>query len=130
MILLDTDVCVELLRGNTRVVEQRRRVQDEVAISFMTVGELYYGAAKSTRVDHNRSLVECFLVTVRCLQSDMAVMERFGTLKASLVVRGEVLPDADILIAATALTHCDLLVSGNEEHYARIPGLRTSNWIR
>ena len=130
MILLDTDVCVELLRGNTRVLEHQRRVRDEVAISFMTVGELYYGVAKSTRREHNRNLVECFLVTVGCLQSDIAVMERFGAIKADLVVRGEMLPDADILIAATALTHCDLLVSGNEDHYGRVPGLRTANWIR
>ncbi len=130
MILLDTDVCVELLRGNTRVLDHRRRVRDEVAISFMTVGELYYGVAKSSRPEHNRNLVECFLVTVGCLQSDVTVMERFGIVKADLVARGEVLPDADILIAAAALTHCDLLVSGNENHYSRIPGLRTANWLR
>ena len=47
MTLMDTDVCVELLRGNKRVIEHRRKVTDEVAISFMTMGELFYGAEMS-----------------------------------------------------------------------------------
>ena len=31
MKLLDTDVCIEILRGNARVIERRRRTPDEVA---------------------------------------------------------------------------------------------------
>ena len=130
MILMDTDVCVELLRGNKRVIEHRRKVADEVTISFMTMGELYYGAERSSNPSHNRELIERFLLSVTCLQSDRPIMEKFGILKAELAVRGEILPDADILIAATALTWGDSIVSGNKAHFARFNGLKVMDWSR
>lgn len=130
MILMDTDICVELLRGNRKVLAHRRQTAGDVAITFMTVGELFYGAERSNRPEHNGNLVECFLISVHCIHSDRAIMTRFGTLKADLVARGLILPDADLLIAATALIYGKLLVTGNEEHFSRIPGLRLANWIR
>jgi len=128
--LMDTDVCVELLRGNQRVIEHRRKVADEVAISFMTMGELFYGAERSSHPAHNRELVERFLLSVTCLAADRPLMEKFGALKAALATRGELLPDADILIAATALTWSAALVSGNKAHFARFPGLKVMDWTR
>jgi tRNA(fMet)-specific endonuclease VapC len=127
---MDTDVCVELLRGNKRVMEHRQKSADEVAISFLTMGELFYGAERSSRPLHNRELVERFLLSVICLQSDRPLMEKFGTLKAELVARGEILPDADILIAATALTCGGSLVSGNRAHFRRFVGLKIMDWTR
>ena len=130
MTLMDTDVCVEMLRGNKRVIEHRLKVPDEVAISFMTVGELYYGAERSSRPAQNREIVERFLLSVICLQSDRSLMEKFSTLKAELAGRGELLPDADILIAATALTWGGSLVSGNRAHFARFASLKVVDWTR
>lgn len=130
MTLLDTDVCIEILRGNARVLDHRRRHEGPVAISFMTVGELFYGAARSADPEHNRPLVERFLLSVSAIHSDRMVMERFGLLKADLARRGEPLTDADVLIAATALARGATLITGNTAHYARIPGLRFENWIR
>jgi predicted nucleic acid-binding protein len=130
MILMDTDVCVELLRGNKKVLAHRQHAVGDVAITFMTMGELFYGAERSSRPDHNVNLIECFLLSVDCIHSDREVMIRFGRLKADLVGGGLVLPDADLLIAATALVHCEYLVTGNKDHFSRIPGLRLANWIR
>jgi predicted nucleic acid-binding protein len=79
---------------------------------------------------HNRELVERFLLSVTCLQFDRSLMEKFGAVKAELVVRGEILPDADILVAATALTCGVSLVSGNKSHFARFAGLKVMDWTR
>ena len=130
MILMDTDICVELLRGNQRVIERRRNVAGEIAVAFMTVGELFYGADRSTQPARNHELVERFLLSVTCIHSNRHIMERFGNLKAHLATRGETLPDADILIAATTLTHADAVVSGNQAHFARFPGLTVLDWTR
>ena len=130
MILMDTDVCVELLRGNKSVIEHRRNVADDIAVSFMTAGELFYGAERSSRPAHNRILVERFLLSVLYLQSNRTIMQKFGTLKADLADRGELLPDADILVAATALSHCELLVSGNTAHFSRFAGLKVEDWAK
>ena len=54
MILLDTDICIELLRGNAKVIEKRQGYDEKVAISFMSVAELFYGA--ENRRFENRKL--------------------------------------------------------------------------
>jgi tRNA(fMet)-specific endonuclease VapC len=130
VILLDTDICVELLRGNPQVVRRLQQSAGEVAISFMTVGELFYGVERSDQPQQNRGALERFLLSVVCLNAGRDVMEKFGTLKASLARRGEILPDADLLVAATALTRCDLLVTGNTGHFARIAGLKVADWTQ
>ena len=63
MILFDTDICVEILRGNRSLAEQRKAYDEPVAVSFMTVAELYYGAYKSSRVTKTTMERCTFLVT-------------------------------------------------------------------
>jgi len=129
VILLDTDVCIHILRGNRKVIEERKKHPDQVAVSFMTVAELYYGAEKSANPAKNRSLIEQFLLTLAVINSNNQIMHRFGMLKASLEGLSIPLADADLLIAATALESCNLLVTGNKKHFSRIANLSLANWI-
>ena len=64
MIILDTDVCIEILRGNKNVFEKRKAVNEKIAISFMTVGELFYGAEKSKYRSKNITLVDEFILSI------------------------------------------------------------------
>ena len=130
MILLDTDICIELLRGNRRVLECRARSTETAAIAAMTVGELFYGAEKSHRPAANRSAVEQFIVTVPILHTTLPILRSFGRYKADLDRQGTPVSDADVLIAATALDGCTELITGNTEHFSRFPGLRLGNWLR
>ena len=130
MILLDTDVCIEILRGNKKVIQERERVSDDVTISFISVGELFYGAYKSNASQKNIKLVETFLLSLPIVQSDREIMEKFGQLKSTLSTSRTLLPDADILIAATCLSKCTALVTGNTAHFKRFDGLRMENWLR
>ncbi|MDX1478817.1 MAG: hypothetical protein R3301_13985, partial [Saprospiraceae bacterium] len=101
-----------------------------LAVAFMTVGELYFGAYKSSRPVHNQNLVDRLVKTVTMIHSDALIMMKFGKLKAELSSAGRPLPDADVLIAATAILHCTGLVTGNEAQFARFTELRTENWLR
>ena len=130
MILLDTDVCIELLRGNAGVIEKRQVREEKVAISFMSVAELFYGAEKSDATVENTTLIEQFLLTIEIIHSDLEILRKFGELKAGLGKFGNILADADIFIAASALVRCNLLVTGNIRHFKRIDSLRIENWIR
>ncbi len=129
MILLDTDICIHILRGNNKVIEERRKYPDQVAVSFITLAELYYGAEKSANPLKNRSLIEQFLLTLAVIHSDNQIMQRFGKLKAELEGLSKPLADADLLIAATALEKCNLLVTGNVKHFKRIEKLALANWV-
>ncbi|RPI59864.1 MAG: PIN domain-containing protein, partial [Lysobacterales bacterium] len=67
MKLLDTDTCVEVLRGNEHVIERRAAEDDDVTTTWITAAELYYGAAKSSAPEHNRALVTRFLETLEII---------------------------------------------------------------
>ena len=129
MRLLDTDTCIEILRGNRAVIERRSEVRDVVGTTWMTAAELHFGAARSNRPAPNRRVVAEFLETMPVLGLDAPAAERFGALKAKLEGAGRRLADADLLIASMALASGSILVTGNTSHYARIPALQTENWI-
>ena len=130
MILFDTDTCIELLRGNREVIVRREQELDAIAVSFMTVGELFYGAEKSPRPAHNLERVERFLTTVFRVDTDLEILRRFGGEKARLQQQGVPLPDADVLIAATALCRDARLITGNLRHFQRFENLQVEDWSR
>lgn len=130
MILLDTDVCIELLRGNYVIMEKCKKYDDEIAVSFMTAAELFYGAELSGQRDKNMLLVESFLLTVEVIHSDLEILKKFGELKGRLSQQKLLVADADTFIAATCFIKCDKLITGNTRHFARFDGLKLENWIK
>ena len=50
--------------------------------------------------------------------------DTFADVRRKLRMSGNMAPDLDVLIAATALAHGLTLVTGNLRHFARVPGLR------
>ena len=129
MILLDTDICIELLRGNKSVFEERQKCDDQIAISFMTAGELYYGAERSHNRIKNTNIVDQFILSVDLINTDLEILKKFGELKAKLYNQDVMLPDADILIASTTFVKCNKLITGNTKHFYRFDNLIIENWI-
>lgn len=130
MRVLDTDTCIEILRGNQAVVDRRAQVRDLVVTTWITACELYFGAARSMKPDENRALVARFLETLPILGLGRAAARVFGDVKAALRAEGAIVADADLLIGAIAAARGAIIVTGNQRHYGRIPGLATEDWIR
>ncbi len=130
MILLDTDVCIEILRGNKKIIEKRIDCDERIAICFMTVAELYYGAEKSKYSQKNINVIEEFLLSVAVINTDLEILKKFGQLKNDLYKNNILLPDVDILIASVAITKCTKLVTGNKKHFNRFDNLKIENWIK
>jgi len=128
--ILDTDTCIELLRGNERVIERRRRTRDLVATTWITAGELYFGAAKSQRPETNRQVVDEFLTTLDVLGLDQSAARAFGINKGLLETAGQIIPDADLWIGAIAIATGGTIVTGNTRHVGRMAGVKTEDWIR
>lgn len=129
MTLIDTDICIEILRGNKSVLNKRKKEDDILAVAFMTAAELYYGVQKSTNPVQNSLLIDEFLLTMNIIHTDIPILKTYGELKVQLEGRGFPLADADLLIAATALIKCEKLITGNIKHYNRIEELKIKNWI-
>jgi tRNA(fMet)-specific endonuclease VapC len=51
-------------------------------------------------------------------------MEIFGRTRSGLRRAGQLIPDLDLLIGATALHHDLILLTRNRRHFTHIPGLR------
>lgn len=130
MILLDTDVCVAYLRGVPAIVEQlQSHLDEDLRLPAMSAAELFYGAEKSDQRDDALEKVTALLELLPVVQTDDAALRAFGSVKALLERAGLPLPDADILIGATALSHGCPLATGNLRHFSRIPGLRILDWF-
>jgi predicted nucleic acid-binding protein len=56
------------------------------------------------------------------------IIMRAAELYADLKRRGQLISDADLLIAATALEHGRVLVTNNVAHFQRIPNLPVISW--
>ena len=129
MTILDTNICVGILRGDENVLAAYRRNAGNVAISAMTVGELFFGAEKSEAVEKNRRIVERFVDAIPVVQTSNEIMRRFAVEKARLKTKGKPVEDADYIIAATALTMSSPIATGNTKHFSRFPDLVLENWF-
>jgi len=128
--VLDSDTCIGILRGRESVLALRAAEPDDVATTWVTASELFYGAAKSAQPDANAALVVRFLNTLPVLAPDLASARLFGEVKARLANVGHPVADADLFIAAITLSRGATLVTGNRRHYERIPGLVVEDWLR
>ena len=115
--------------GSGRWAETKKTL-DEVATTWITACELCYGAAKSRSPQKNQTLVSEFLATLRIVGLNHPAAEDFGQMKSALERAGNMLADADLIIAAITRAHGASLITGNRRHYDRIEGFRIEDWIR
>jgi len=129
--ILDTDICIYWLKGNQKIEQMAMKVGlDSICVSFITISELYYGAFKSEKVQENLALVGKLQERLTIVESDSNICSNFGRLKAHLEKKGTIIDDADLFIAASALTTKSVLVTNNEKHFDRIEKLKLENWSK
>lgn len=126
--LLDSDVCIEILRGLAEPQRDRLRSWAPLAVSTVTAAELAYGAERSGRPAHALRQVDVLLEGMTVLPLDEASARRAGAVRAALARAGTPIGPHDVLIAATALTHDLPLVTGNVREFQRVTGLVVEPW--
>ena len=102
---------------------------EQIAVSAITVAELQHGAAKSQQPERNRQALMEFLLPFSLLDFDCAAAAAYGVIRADLEVRGAPIGPMDRLLAAQAISRDLVLVTNNTREFARVPGLRTANWV-
>ena len=117
MYFLDSDVCIELLRGRLPLTCQLMRQSDPrlFGIPAVVEAELRTGARKSVRAQENQLLLERFL-------------DPFARIRAQLEAEGRVIGPNDLLIAATTVARGATLIAGNVREFQRVPGLDVESW--
>ena len=98
MILLDNDICIELLKGNKRILQRRDQYDGSVEYAY-DHAELYYGAERLGNL--SKIWIQLRTCSIEIVHTDISILKRFGMIKAHLQKQGEPIADADILIASS-----------------------------
>ena len=101
----------------------------DVAISSITVSELFYGVAKSSKPNENTIALQEFLQPLAVIDFTAADSIIYGRVRTELEAKGQVIGAMDMLIAAIALSRGLILVTNNEKEFSRIKNLKLENWV-
>ena len=128
--LLDTDILSELFKGhklvNSRAAEYIRE-HGRLTISHISKYEILKGLkAKKAQKQIDAFIKFCALNIVLPITDN--VILKAADIYAYLKEQGALLSDADILVAAIAITNNVVLVTNNTAHFSRIEGLQLDNW--
>ena len=119
--MLDTNICIYIIKNKPLNVRKKFESYNfgEIAISSITVSELYYGAYKSSKQEQNLLSLNNFLSPFNIIEFDIECALAYGKVRAEL----------DMLIASCSLAKNFTLITNNLKEFKRIKGLKVENWI-
>jgi len=130
--LLDTNICIYIIKKKPIAVIKNllRYNPGDVAISTITVAELNYGIAKSSRPIENAIALEQFMQPLSIIDYSSGDALVYGKIRVTLEKKGTPIGAMDLLIASQAVNRNLILVTNNEKEFKRIKELRIENWTK
>ncbi len=126
--LLDTSVLIDLMRHKGPAEDFiASHIGEELTTSAICEAELNEGIYRENennipkRLDEKKKLFEPFS---QIISFDSKQAEIAGQIRADLSLKGSLIGDIDILIAAAAISQNATLVTKNTKHFQKIPGLQ------
>lgn len=128
--LLDTNILSDLVRNPRGVVAAQIGKVGEVSVctSIIVAAELRYGAFKSSSATLAER-VDLILSALEILPLEAPADREYAALRHHLTSQGTPIGPNDLLIAAHALAHDLIVVTGNVGEFARVPALKIENWL-
>lgn len=128
--LFDTNILVHLNRHHDRELATRiQSVLGSSGISSISAMEMYYGAAKSARVEDNFIKAKSLLSIIPTFEFTELDAYETGLLRAELTQSGTPIGPFDVCIAGQARARKLTLVTANTREFERVSGLRVENWL-
>jgi tRNA(fMet)-specific endonuclease VapC len=128
--MLDTDTCIALIKRYPVALKKLRgKSIGQVGLSSITLGELAFGAGKSSRPREAHEALQEFLLALEIAAFDDASAMRYGEVRASLARRGKPIGPLGTLIGSHAHALDAILVTHNTREFAQIEGLRLEDWM-
>lgn len=129
--ILDTNVCIDALRGREKVVERLTAcLPKECFISVITELELFQSADRAPEEyrKEERAKVSRFVASLQTLPFDSGCARIAARLNAELLNIGTPVSITDVFIAATGLHYKRLVVTNNTKDFGRMNGLTLEDW--
>ena len=129
MFMLDTNICIYLIKGKYPAIEKTlyTKVPTDVCLSSITVAELYAGVNKSQAAEKAIAALESFLAAFDVLDFDFEAAVVYGELRATLEKIGTPIGPQDLFIAAHALSQNLVLVT-HDNDFQKVKNLKTEDW--
>lgn len=128
--MLDTKICIQVIKTRPENLRQRfNRFAEQICVSSITLGELYYGAEKSRKHAANFAAIEQICGQLTVLPFADRAAHHFAMIRCELEREGRPIGPYDLLIAGHARSEGLTVVTNNEPEFARVQGLRTENWL-
>jgi tRNA(fMet)-specific endonuclease VapC len=128
--LLDTNIAIYVIkRRPVAVLGLFNENAGRMAISTVTLSELFHGAEKSARVAQNLAVVEEFASLLEVLPYTAKASMHYGAIRSALEKAGRPIGVNDLHIAAHARSAGLTLVTNNVGEFERVPGLLLENWV-
>lgn len=131
-VILDTDILSAIMRRQSAVIPTARnylREHHQFHFSNITQYEILRGL-KAKNATRQTATFENFCSRNIILPLSEETISKAAEIYADLYKRGELIGDADILIAASAMVHGLGIVTNNERHFQRIADLHVENWLK
>jgi len=122
-ILLDTNIIIALFAGDSGI-SRRISKAAEVFIPVIALGELHYGAYRSSRVKENHRIIDDFAGRNTVLFCNLETAKRYGEIRNYLKQKASPIPENDIWIAAISQQYGLTLIT-RDAHFKHIENLRT-----
>lgn len=127
--MLDTNICIYVMKSYPPKLRERfNRLAEQLCVSSITLGELYFGAEKSARRLESLQTIEQFAARLEVLPFPARASAHYGQIRAELERRGKPIGPHDMLIGAHARAEGLVLVTNNVREFQRLPGLRIEVW--
>jgi len=131
MYMLDTNICIYVLRNHSAKLKHKFKVSKDLCISAVTYAELCFGiengdaSMRAQRWEQFDSFTRLLLT----LPVDEDAGRHYGRIRAHLKREGAPIGNNDLFIAAHALSTGATLVTNNEREFKRVPHLVVENWL-
>lgn len=130
MYMLDTDICIYVLKNRDSALRNKFKATRSLAISAITYGELCFGI-ENGHSDLRKMRYEQLRLFLRKINIEPWTRQQgmtYGLLRARLRKEGTPIGNNDLLIAAHALSHEAVLVTNNQREFSRVTGLLCEYW--
>lgn len=128
--MLDTNIVIYVIkRRPIEVMGIFNENAGRMAISAITLSELFHGAEKSGKVAQNLAVVEEFASLLEVLPYTAKASQHYGAIRSALEKVGRTIGVNDLHIAAHARSEGLTLVTNNLGEFERVPGLMAENWV-
>lgn len=131
MFCLDTDMIVAFLRDDAAAIKKLKQLQmsgTDIAVTTVTLSELYKGAFLSVKRDAGIAFVNEFLEGIALLTQNKLSCLLFGQDYALLKNKGLLTGEMDLMIASICKAHDCVLVTRNIKDFKNIPELMIEKW--